>query len=183
MIYRLLFVTKLFLFSIIFSFFADNDLDLSKSALKIVEKTILQLWPERVVIWEKVIITEDARRVLSFDIKSDQLFSIKDNDSLVGYLYLDDARGKFDRFDYVVIFSPDLTILTVRVLVYREDYGGEIGSMRWLNQFTGKKDGRGMEYKDDIQGISGATISVLSISSGIKKLSLNMQELRKSGVI
>lgn len=183
MIYRLLFVTKLFLFSIIFSFFADNDLDLSKSALKIVEKTILQLWPERVVIWEKVIITEDARRVLSFDIKSDQLFSIKANDNLVGYLYLDDARGKFDRFDYVVIFSPDLTILTVRVLVYREDYGGEIGSMRWLNQFTGKKDGRGMEYKDDIQGISGATISVLSISSGIKKLSLNMQELRKSGVI
>jgi Na+-translocating ferredoxin:NAD+ oxidoreductase RnfG subunit len=83
----------------------------------------------------------------------------------------------------MVIFSHDLAILTVKVLVYREAYGGEIGSKRWLEQFTGKKNGRGMEYGKNIQGISGATISALSISSGIKKLSLNMQELRKSGVI
>ena len=183
MLNRFLFVIILLFFSIIFFSFEDNGLGLSKNALKKVEKTFLQLWPERMVSWEKVLITEDARRALSFDIKSDQLFRLKDNESLVGYLYVDGAPGKFDRFDYMVIFSPDLTILNVSVLVYREDYGGEIGSMRWLNQFTGKKDGRGMEFKEDIQGISGATISVLSISSGIKKLSLNIQELRNLGVI
>lgn len=183
MLYRLIFVTILFLFSIISFSFDDNDLGLSKSALKKVEKTISQLWPEREVIWEKVLVSEDARRALSFDIKSDQLFRLKDNGRLVGYLYSDDAPGKFDRFDYMVIFSPDLAILAVKVLVYREDYGGEIGSKRWLKQFTGKKDGGEMDYKKDIQGISGATISVRSISLGIKKLSLNIQELRKSGVI
>ncbi len=181
--HRLLIVTILFLFGIKSFSFDDNNLGLTKSALKKVEKTILQLWPEEEVIWEKVLLSEDARRALSFDIKPDHLFRLKDDGSLVGYLYLDDALGKFDRFDYMVIFSPDLAILTVKVLVYREDYGGEIGSKRWLKQFTGKKDGRGIEYKKDIQGISGATISVRSISSGIKKLSLNMQELRKSGVV
>lgn len=183
MLHRLIFVTILFLFDIISFSFEANDSGFSKSALKKVEKTISQLWPEREVIWEKVLVSEDARRALSFDIKSDQLFRLKDNSSLVGYLYSNDAPGRFDRFDYIVIFNPDLAILTVRVLVYRGDYGGEIGSKRWLKQFTGKKDGRGMEYKKDIQGISGATISALSISSGIKKLSLNIQELRKSGVI
>ena len=183
MLHRLIFVTILFLFGIISFSFEDNDSGLSKSALKKAEKTISQLWPEREVIWGKVLVSEETRRALSFDIKSDQLFRLKDNDSLVGYLYLDDAPCKFDRFDYMVIFSHDLAILGVKVLVYREAYGGEIGSKRWLKQFTGKKDGRGMEYEKDIQGISGATISALSISSGIKKLSLNIQELRKSGVI
>ncbi len=181
--HRLIFVIILFLFGIISFSFEDNDLGLSKSALKKTEKTISQLWPEREVIWEKVLVSKDARSALSFDIKSNQLFRLKDNGSLVGYLYFDDAPCKFDRFDYMVIFSNDLAILAVKVLVYREAYGGEIGSKRWLEQFTGKKNGRGMEYGKNIQGISGATISALSISSGIKKLSLNMQELRKSGVI
>ncbi len=119
MLYRLIFVTILFLFSIISFSFDDNDLGLSKSALKKVEKTISQLWPEREVIWEKVLVSEDARRALSFDIKSDQLFRLKDNGRLVGYLYSDDAPGKFDRFDYRVIFSPDLAILALKVLLYR----------------------------------------------------------------
>ncbi len=183
MLHRFRILTVLFLFGLISFSFNDNDLALSKSALKKMEKTISQLWPEREIIWEKVFVSEDATRDISFDIKSDQLFRLKDNGSLVGYMYLDDAQGKFDRFDYMVIFNPDLVIFTSRVLVYREDYGGEIGSKRWLKQFNGKSNGKGMEYEKDIQGISGATISVRSFSFGIKKLSLNIQELRRSGVI
>lgn len=183
MLYKLIFVTILFSFGIISFPFDDNDLGLSKSALKKVEKTILQLWPEKEIIKKKILISDETRKALSFDIKPNQLFSLKYNDSLMGYLYMDDALGKFDKFDYMVIFNPELAILATAVLVYREDYGGEIASKRWLKQFNGKSNGRGMEYEKDIQGISGATISVRSFSLSIKKLSLNMQELRKSGVI
>lgn len=183
MLYKFVFIT--FIFSSWFISFSidDNDLGLSKSALKKVEKTISQLWQEREVIWEKVLVNEDSRRTLSFNIKSNQLFRLKNNGILMGYMYLDEAPGKFDKFDYMVIFNPDLSVLASKVLIYREDYGGEIASKRWLKQFIGKKDGKKMEFGKDIQGISGATISVRSFSIGIKKLSLNMQELKKSGII
>ena len=53
-------------------------------------------------------------------------------------------------------------------------YGYEIASKWWLSQFKGKKEGRRMEYKHDINGLSGATISAKSITDSVKILSKNM---------
>jgi Na+-transporting NADH:ubiquinone oxidoreductase subunit NqrC len=50
-------------------------------------------------------------------------------------------------------------------LIYRENYGGEIGSKRWLKQFIGMT-----EPKNYVDGISGATISVNSMKYSINKL-------------
>ena len=55
---------------------------------------------------------------------------------------------------------------------FGEAYGGEIGGEKWLSQFIGmKKDSL---YKDgkEIDGITGATLSVKSFTKGIGKLSL-----------
>ena len=112
-----------------------------------------------------------------------QLFSIKSGGVNKGYLYLDEAPSKFENFNFMVIFNNDLTIKNVEVLIYREDYGGEIGSRRWLRQFEGKSAGKDMEYSDDIVGISGATISCKSITQHIKHLSLDMQEFKRLGII
>ena len=48
--------------------------------------------------------------------------------------------------DFVVIYSTEFQILKSNVVIYREDYGGEIGSPRWLSQFEGKNSvGKGIE--------------------------------------
>jgi Na+-translocating ferredoxin:NAD+ oxidoreductase RnfG subunit len=58
----------------------------------------------------------------------------------------------------------------VKVLVYREDHGSEVGSKRWLNQFNGKTKNENLTYQKDIAAISGATISAKSMTNEVNKL-------------
>ena len=54
--------------------------------------------------------------------------------------------------------------------MYREDYGGEIGSKRWLKQFNGKGKNDNIEYEKDIIAISGATLSAKSMTVAMNNL-------------
>ncbi len=80
-------------------------------------------------------------------------------------VYIGYSPSKFENFDFMVLLDCDNKIKLVRVLVYRENYGGEIGSKRWLKQFIGMT-----EPKPFVSAISGATISVNSIKHSINKL-------------
>jgi len=80
-------------------------------------------------------------------------------------VYIGYSPSKFDDFDYMVLFDSTKKVKLVRVLVYRENYGGEIGSKRWLKQFIGMT-----EPKNYVDAISGATISVNSMKYSINKL-------------
>jgi Na+-translocating ferredoxin:NAD+ oxidoreductase RnfG subunit len=92
------------------------------------------------------------------------------NEFLLGYAFLGNAPSKTDTFDYLVVFDKTFIIKNIKVLVYREDYGGEIGSKRWLRQFTGKDPNANFDYGQNIAAISGATISVRSMTRAINSL-------------
>lgn len=108
--------------------------------------------------------------------------SAKSND-LLGYYYLGKAFGKVDYFDYLVIFNNQLEIIKVKILIYREDRGGEIASKRWLKQFIGKSIEQSVKLDDNIAGISGATISANSITVQIDQLLKSLNLLRKHSVL
>jgi len=57
-----------------------------------------------------------------------------------------------------------------KVLIYREEYGGEIGSKRWLKQFIGKTKDDSVQHGIDIIAISGATISTQSMTKAMNEL-------------
>ena len=97
-------------------------------------------------------------------------FKIKNNEKLLGYYYLGQAYGKADYFDFIVIFDSNLLVSKVKVLVYREDHGGEVASKRWLKQFSGKSKTDNLQYQKDIAAISGATISAKSMTNEVNKL-------------
>ena len=98
-----------------------------------------------------------------------RLYYITDTSDTVFIGY---ARSKFETFDYMVLLDDSNTIKLVRVLIYREDYGGEVGGKRWLKQWIGVKD-----RKDFVHAISGATISVDSIKYSINYL---LKQLKKN---
>ncbi len=147
---------------------------------KKLDKTIGKLW-EGKNITRQALDIETAGLGLSLYPKS--LFKLLDNNTLVGYAYLDKANSKSAQFDYVVFFNPELKIIYTQVLVYREDYGGEIGSHRWLKQFNGKYNGQEMEFRKDIQNISGATISSRNITQAVKKISRQIVILQQKGLL
>lgn len=82
------------------------------------------------------------------------------------------APGEFDpeteheQFYFLTLYDSELNIRNVKVLEYTSQYGYEITAKSWLKQFAGKKAGN-LRIGVDIDGISGATISVRSIIDNI----------------
>ena len=157
--------------------------DLPKSAIKKMDKTLSSIWPEKVVEKKVITITDIEQKKLSFKPKKNTIYNILSNERPVAYMFLSKAKSKISDFDYMVVYNSDFSILNVKVLVYREEYGGEIGSKRWLKQFEGKSDPEKMKFGHDIQNISGATISARSITFDVKKITKQIIELKKEGLI
>ncbi len=113
----------------------------------------------------------------------DNLFKIEDTNILIGYAYIGKAQSKTDEFDYLILLDKDLVIVKSKVLIYREDYGGEIGSKRWLKQFIGKSYNDRLMYGDNIAAISGATISVQSMTAAINNVLASIKILHEKTLL
>ena len=104
-------------------------------------------------------------------------YQIFDSGQLLGFAFIGTAPSKTDTFEYLVVFDLSLIIKKVNVLVYREDYGGEIGSNRWLKQFVGKARTTELVVGKNIAAISGATISVYSMTNAVNQLLYEINQL------
>lgn len=104
--------------------------------------------------------------------------SNKSSNKTLGFVETTNALGRFDKFDFMVLFNPNKSIKKVRVLIYREDHGGEIASKRWLRQFEGKSFEDLKSLQSEINGISGATMSCNSITNEIKKSLITIQKVK-----
>jgi Na+-translocating ferredoxin:NAD+ oxidoreductase RnfG subunit len=171
--YLYLLVTSFLLFSF----------NLPKEIQKKVDKEIMEVFHIEDFEFSEVLIPTEETKNLPSAFGSDNLFKIKSNNNLLGYAYVSKAPSKTDRFDYLVLLDPELIILKTKVLVYREDYGGEIGSKRWLKQFTGKMYNDDLRYGDNIVAISGATISVKSFTDAINNLLISLKKLHSKKIL
>lgn len=117
-----------------------------------------------------IAVSKAVSDLLPTKITADNFFQIKQDKTLLGYAFVDQAPSKTAQFDYLVVFNPNLEIIHAKVLIYREEYGGEIGSKRWLEQFTGKTGKDRVSHETNIDGISGATISVRSMTNSMDNL-------------
>ncbi|MDC6365697.1 MULTISPECIES: FMN-binding protein [Flavobacteriaceae] len=120
---------------------------------------------------------------LELNLGEDSLFKIQLESEVLGYAYLGKAPSMKDIFDYVVLFDPELDVKKAKVLIYRENHGRQIGSQRWLKQFIGKKPGDTIEYGNDVDAISGATISAKSMTQAVGKVLTQMKELKAKGLL
>ncbi len=97
-------------------------------------------------------------------------YRIFSGDSLIGIGLLDNVYGKAMPITFLVLFDVKGSIQNIYIVKYREEFGGEVSNNSWLEQFKGSNWKSSFQIGKDIDGISGATISVNSITKGIKKL-------------
>lgn len=142
----------------------------SKKTEALIEKEIKTVFNLVKYSKQPISVSSEINKTLPIKIDDTNFFKIKNEEKITGYYYFGQAFGKADYFDFIVIFDKDLIVSKVKVLVYREDHGSEVGSKRWLNQFNGKKTTENLTYQKDIAAISGATISAKSITNEINKL-------------
>lgn len=131
---------------------------------------------------EVISIPQNLNQKTVAEFGNENLFKIMgSNNKLVGYGYIGNAPSKTATFDYLVLFDKDFAITHSKVLIYREEYGGEIGSKRWLKQFFGATPtSEEFVYNQNIIPISGATISVRSLTSEMNSLLKSIAILQKT---
>jgi hypothetical protein len=99
----------------------------------------------------------------------------------LGWVVVDDVRGKFELIGYAVGIAQDGSVRQVEVLSYRESHGGEVRLPAWRKQFVGKRAADAMELGQDIANISGATLSCRHLSEGVRRITRLVQWLRSEG--
>ena len=111
-----------------------------------------------------------------------QLFHDKE---LLGYLVLTASMGRYESFDYMVVYDLELTVKEIDVLNYTSSHGGEVASKKWLKQFVGY-NGKHLKYGTDIEAITGATYSAGSLTKDLESitnlLKKNKALISKSGL-
>ena len=107
-------------------------------------------------------------------------WKIQNSEKTNYYAILDNVKGKSMPITFLAIFDNTGNIFDISIIKYREAYGGEIRNKNWLKQFSGYTDTSNYKYGNGIHAISGATISVQSISKGIHKLTLIINDVMES---
>jgi len=105
------------------------------------------------------------------------IWSIKENDSLLAVGIMDNVFGKAQPITFITFLNLQGEILSNHIVKYREEHGGAVSNLDWNKQFIG------MALDSDfneIDAISGATISVNSIKKGVLKLVLLFKTLDKT---
>ncbi|SFS32765.1 FMN-binding protein [Lutibacter maritimus] len=163
--------------------FLTSSFTVSKRIEALIAKEIKSIFSVETFQKKNISISNDISENLPQKITDTNFYKIYNNQKLLGYYYFGQAFGKADYFDFIVIFDKNLIVSKVKVLVYREDHGGEVGSKRWLNQFSGKSKADNLIYQKDIAAISGATISAKSMTNEINKLLKTVQILHQKQVL
>ncbi len=85
-------------------------------------------------------------------------------------MFIDQVVGKHELITYAMAVDAGGKVAGVEILEYRETFGYEIRQPRWRHQFVGKTAADPVRIGKDIQNISGATLSSLHVTSGVRRL-------------
>jgi hypothetical protein len=162
--------------------------DFEKKIQKLADKQ----WKNITVKIKEINLGETSRRVL----EGRKIYALTTGDSTLGFVVVNKALGchvggcdsptssleesidnSYEKFYYAVLYNVNFNIEEVKVLQYDSDFGYEICGKRWLRQFKGHK-GCELQYEKQIDGITGATVSVKSITSDINNLCWIIDDLK-----
>ena len=93
-----------------------------------------------------------------------------------GYAMVQNTIGKHKPMTYMVGVDGYGSVSDIELLVFRESRGSEIRQKRFNSQYEGKTVMDPVRINKDIINISGATMSVRSMSAGIKRVLVLVDE-------
>lgn len=88
----------------------------------------------------------------------------------VGIVVVDKVIGKHEFITYAVGIRPQGKATMPVILDYRESYGQQIEQESWRRQFVGKTRHDVLKVGKDIDHISGATLSCVNVTNGVRRV-------------
>ncbi|MDX2359295.1 MAG: FMN-binding protein [Crocinitomicaceae bacterium] len=171
------------IFSVIAILFAFANPD------KKINKLVSKVWKNQETTLTYVDLPDSVRGDIA------QLNEVWLDDKLVGYACYTTAFGcnlggcaapstptsSYETFDYIVIYDANLSILKVDIADYGGQYGYEICRAGWLSQFKGQTSG--FKLNDNIDGISGATVSASYLIDDLNGIGQTLKELQMTDIL
>lgn len=150
--------------------------------LKKTNKVLSKLWEDQSVSVKPIEFNEEV--IKKYQLDTPELYSlVSGTGEQVAYLCMREAQSKADTYTYLIIYNSTLQVEHIEVLEYRENYGGEISSKRFLRQFKGSSSSKNLVVGSDIDGITGATISVKSLVHSLNNSNSELAKLKELGAI
>ena len=106
------------------------------------------------------------------------VYNISVKDSAIAFGFLDNVIGKSMPITFFVLLDVEGNIISTNIIKYREPYGGAVSNENWNGQFTGKNSSSDFTVGRSVNSISGATISVNSVTKGIRKITFLYDEIK-----
>jgi transcriptional regulator of nitric oxide reductase len=122
-------------------------------------------------------------RIDSLHVDSNTVLRVSRKDSLLGFAEVANVIGKDQPITFLVAIGPDDRLKDVDILVYREPRGGEVAYEAWRKQFRGKTAADTVRVGKGIRSISGATISVHSVTAGVRRMLADLTTWHRAGKI
>jgi hypothetical protein len=134
-----------------------------------VRKELIKLSPEK-----KALIEE--RIGWKFPEESFEVYIGETGSQIDGYAVVQNTIGKHKPMTYMVGVDNKGFVSDIELLVFREARGSEVRQKRFNAQYEGKSVLDPVRINKDIINISGATMSVRSMSAGIKRVLVLVDE-------
>ncbi len=103
---------------------------------------------------------------------------VTDSSQHVGWFFVDQVIGKHEYITYAMGVGGSGEVKGVEILEYLETHGHEVKDLDWRAQFLGKRlNVDPLRLGNDIDGVSGATLSCRNVTDGIRKLLILRQAM------
>ena len=140
------------------------------------EEALKILFPKAQKIYaEELRLTPDQKLQIQdrigwkFPEESFRAFKAETDGKVDGYAVIQETIGKHRPITYIVGITPQGKVFDVEIMVYRESKGSEVRRKRFNAQYEGKTAQDPISINKDIINITGATMSVRSVSAGVKR--------------
>jgi len=120
-----------------------------------------RVWPTK----EEILAIEKIYMYKIYETRFTFYAGIKNGKSM-GSMLIDNIIGKSLPITFMTVLNTDGTVRDVEIMVYREPQGWEVRYKSFRSQFYGKDTS---SNSNEILSISGATLSVRAIKSGVYK--------------
>jgi hypothetical protein len=136
---------------------------------KEIRKEVIRLTPEK---------KEQIEQRIGWKFPEDffELYIGQTGDKIDGYAMIHNTIGKYKPMTYMVGVDAKGACTDVELLIFRDAKGSEVGKKRFNSQYDGKTVSDPIRINKDIINISGATMSVRSMSAGVKRVLVLVDE-------
>ena len=135
-------------------------------------------------VWLSDTQTAAIQKILGDQIKYNErrvthYFGLDEAGKPMGVMTIGNEIGRSYPITFMVVINLDGTVKDVEIMVYREPHGWEVRFESFLSQFFGRNGG---DPFDNINNITGATLSVRSMTKGVKKAVAEFKVIYKDKV-